>query len=94
MAIEIKQPDLFGGESRLVMPSRSPYANFRLVRRYIRATGKANCSNCVHSCQLDYHDKTYRKCELMGDSRSPNTDVSRRMVCNAYKFKESAVTVA
>lgn len=85
MADGILQPDLFGGESLVVHGSRSWIQDFKVSKQYRKATGKENCGNCKYSFRRD----RYRKCEFLGDTCSPNTDVSMRKVCNAYEKRIS-----
>jgi hypothetical protein len=84
MLADVLQPDLFGGESRIIEPSASPYKDFKIYRNYRKATGKENCSNCEYSLI----NNKWRKCNLMGASNSQNTDVSRNKVCNAHRWKK------
>jgi hypothetical protein len=75
------QPDLFGGESRVikVRASKKDLLNYR------KAEGKENCSNCKRSFMVEGGNKNYRKCELIGNSASEATDVSRMCVCGRYE---------
>jgi hypothetical protein len=82
--MEITQPDLFGGDTLVVEPKRSPYANWRTDALYRRAEDRKNCGNCNHSYMTRNGARRYRKCQLLGVSHSPATDVSNRFVCNHW----------
>lgn len=79
------QPDLFGGESRVV----GSRASKKELLNYRKADGKENCSNCKHSYLVKGNTKLYRKCELIGNSASEATDVSRMCVCGRYERRLS-----
>lgn len=77
----ITQPDLFGGESRVI----SGRASRKDLIGYTKATGKQNCSNCGNSYMLEGNTKNYRKCKIIGESASESTDVSRNKVCCKWR---------
>lgn len=88
MAVDIRQTNLFGGDDPAVDPpnTSSYYARWRLEHLYRAADGEENCGNCGRGYQARYHDKRYRKCALLGDSRSSASDVSRRCVCACWVY--------
>lgn len=81
----VKHPDLFGGETPVIKPTRSPYQEFKRVNRYRKAEGDENCGNCGYSFQRGHGRKKWRKCRLMGCSFSVATDVSYRKVCDKWQ---------
>ena len=82
---EITQPDLFGGETRVVTGKKSYYQERRLKMNYRRATEKnKNCSTCNMSFMRFGGRHYYRKCKIIGCSASTATDVSRNYVCNEF----------
>lgn len=78
-------PDLFGGESKIVMPEHSPYRAFRQRNNYRKCEGKKSCRTCKYGEVWEGNTKKYRKCVLMGVSQSAATDVSQRCVCNRWE---------
>jgi hypothetical protein len=94
MNFGIMQPDLFGGETAVIVPGNSPYKIFRISANYRKRNLEEQvcgrfCLTCCHIMRIEYHDKAYHKCELMGDSRGPASDINRYCVCN--KWEESKV---
>jgi hypothetical protein len=87
MIVTVLAPDLFGGETGMVVSAgrQSSYQAFKARNCYRPATGGCNCGTCKIGYQNELHDKRHRKCTLLGESHSPATDVSRRMVCNLYQ---------
>lgn len=56
---------------------------------YREATDKQKqCRYCTHYVQVSYHDKTYRKCELIGYSHSTATDIRAKDTCNNWSIRE------
>jgi len=75
---------LFGDEIPEVDPSRTlirkrlgPY-NYRPRFDVARC-----CGTCSHHF-MRKANKTYHKCELLGDSAAPSTDIRVRWVCDAW----------
>ena len=82
-------PDLFGGETSIVESGQhSPYKRFRMYQNYRNRTEPhKTCETCVHSFMQDGGSHRYRKCELIGTSHGPGTDVSKNKVCNKWEGK-------
>jgi hypothetical protein len=77
---EVTGPDLFGGDTKIVDPAKSPYTRFKQEKNYRTADGHENCGNCFFGCKVN----KYKKCHLMGVSASMMSDVSGKKVCNAW----------
>jgi hypothetical protein len=85
--MEIKQIDIFGGESKPVLPpnkkGRKPYEKMQSI--YGITQGKI-CKTCKHCVRLYYHGRTYFKCELWHNSNSATTDIRLKDVaCGKYE---------
>lgn len=78
----MNQPDLFGGETRVVESGR---VSRKSLIGYHRAIGEENCSTCDNSFIVKGNTKNYRKCKILGDSASESTDVSRNFICCKFK---------
>ena len=52
---------------------------------YRLSSGERKCKNCVSKCRLNYHDKTYYKCERIGFSNSEATDIRLKNVCDYWE---------
>ncbi len=89
MSEEKTNPDLFGGESRIVSSSRpGTYADALKKRNYRKQEfgNPYRCKNCKHFIRKEYA-KRYFKCELLGDTRSEATDIKANNVCDLYEKK-------
>ena len=75
-------PDLFGGETPIRVTGRSTP---KIDMGYTRAYDDKNCGNCKHGWVKNFHDKYYRKCDLLGCTNGKGTDVSRNFVCKKHE---------
>lgn len=86
MPMALLQPDLFGGETRVVGTASSPYMNFRLHNNYRKADPDSpSCRTCRWSFRQNGGSKNYAKCGLMGASHSTATDISFKFTCNKWE---------
>ena len=84
-------PDLFGGESPLRDPVRSPYQKKKSELGYRLARPmEPTCKTCVHRIHKNMNDKTYYKCALIGDSNNFSTDIRLKNTCNIHTHKVEA----
>ena len=69
--------------------NNSRYQLFKQRHNYMKATYKAiSCKTCDHHFRLEYHNKYYHKCELLGISNSEATDIRVSSVCNRWEKDE------
>ena len=67
----------------------SPYQRFKQRWQYRQSDNKdRRCKNCKYHHRLEYHNKYYHKCELLGISHSEATDVRVSCVCNRFEVIE------
>lgn len=79
-------PDLFGGETPIVVPSKSPIQDMKKRMKYRKAEpGEPRCKTCAHCMKISYHGKNYYKCELIGDSRGTATDIRLSDTCKHHE---------
>jgi len=82
-------PDIFGGKTAMVEPEQvrpaSRYMYFRLRNDYRDGTKEQRCATCKHSIQIRFYTKRYRKCNLMGLSRSSASDIRAGGVCDRWE---------
>lgn len=81
---EILQPDLFGGESRVLSKTISEYQKFKAFNHYRKAESKERCKVCKYSGYVQYANRYY-KCSLLGFSSSPATDIRVNNVCDKFE---------
>lgn len=82
----MKALDLFGDMTE-TEPNRSDssYQRFKIQNHYRDAEDKkVSCKTCNHSRRMNYHNKNYYKCLLIGISHSEATDIKLKMVCNKF----------
>lgn len=80
--------DLFGEEVAEFEPRKgtSPYIQFKGWYNYRLSDSKdVRCKNCEHLLRQHHHDKKYKKCVLMGVSRSSATDIKVGHVCDKWQ---------
>ncbi len=83
------QYNLFGEEYAVGIAKKklpkSIYQIFKHENHYRESTDLKKCSRCKTFNVLDYHDKIYFKCSLLGISHSSATDISSNCVCDRYQ---------
>ena len=82
--------DLFGNQVEPVPPKAKHLGirqQWKLDNNY-RKGDTATCKDCLHLRKYEYHDKTYYKCVLLGESHSTATDIRVSYVCNEHKESE------
>jgi hypothetical protein len=57
--------------------------NFRKAAR-----AGISCRTCGHLCKSEYYDKTYYKCELLGISHGPATDIRLSNLCDLWEGRK------
>lgn len=63
----------------------SPYLQRKRTMNYRKSDDPLiRCKNCLYCFRIDYHDKTYYKCRLIGESSSEATDIRISGVCNRF----------
>jgi len=84
--------NLFGEEheipeiTKATRANESKYQKYRRVYDYRKSLdADRKCKFCKRSIRTHFHDKTYRKCELLGISNSEATDINANYVCNNFK---------
>jgi len=82
-------PDLFGGETPIVK-SNGEFKS-KLESMVVRKAGRFDpkCKNCTHFIRKGFHNKTYFKCALIGDTSSSATDIQAGYTCKKFTPKES-----
>ena len=65
----------------------SEYQKFKRINHYRKSEDKIiRCDNCENICVNTYStDKYWYKCNLMGISQSPATDIRLSYVCDLFK---------
>ncbi len=86
----MNHPDLFTGESKVIDKAKEAKASAYMIwkKRFNYRKSDSNverCKNCIHHADGMYHGKTYHKCELLGISHSPATDIRISSVCNNWE---------
>lgn len=65
---------------------KSQYQEFKVMNGYsIHSQNK--CRDCKHLYIMNYHDKKYFKCQLMGISHSEATDIRLSYGCKKFEKK-------
>ena len=69
------------------LPSKlSKYQVFKIQHHYRYASEKfVCCGKCENHIRGEYHDKIYHKCDLLGCSHGPATDIRVSKVCDLFK---------
>ena len=69
----------------------NPYQRLKQQMHYRKANvlkGEMYCKYCKHCLKMDYHNKIYYKCELIGVSNSEATDIRVKNTCDMFNKKE------
>lgn len=77
--------DLFGNEydeNQNLPKSRKIKDRYGYIAK---STNEQKCKNCNHLMRKEYHNKVYYKCENLGDSQGPATDIRLSGFCRLYK---------
>jgi hypothetical protein len=77
--------NLFGEEVEIQDKTNSPYIKWKRENNYRESRNDRKCKNCDHLIKKDYHNKTYYKCELLGHSFGPATDIRLKNVCKRHE---------
>ena len=84
----MKNLDLFGGETESGTLNEfryeSHYQRFKRVNNYRKSVSADKCKSCISHRSYNYHDKTYHKCVLIGESHSTATDIQISSVCDKF----------
>lgn len=85
-----KALDLFGNMTEMESKNiSSPYLRFKNHNRYrLSENTESNCKNCNHCRRMEYHNKNYYKCILMGISHSTATDIKLKNVCDKFMISQ------
>ena len=87
----MKALNLFGEMQEVeVTPKvhQSPYQLIKAQNKYRLAENKEqSCRRCIHRVPIEFHNKNYHKCEMIGDSRSEATDIRLKNTCNKFMKK-------
>jgi len=81
-----KSLNLFG-DMQEIDPSNEPkskYQRFKSMNHYRESDGLERCTYCDNCIKMEYHNKNYYKCELMGVSHSEASDIRLKMVCDKF----------
>lgn len=82
-----KSLNLFGEMQEVdpVSEPKSKYQRFKSMYHYREGVkGYERCLICNHCLKMEYHNKNYYKCELMGVSHSEASDIRLKMVCDKF----------
>lgn len=82
----MKNFDLFGGETEKGRQTLLNKAGYRKATLEEKNAGTV-CGVCAYSIRKKW-DKTYYKCELIGDSNAPTTDIRLSGTCPKFKKEE------
>ena len=78
-------PDLFGGETEIVEPEYGKIKKLKNSMGYRKANpGESQCKDCIYFNRKEFHGRTYRKCELIGDSQCDATDIMASGTCRKF----------
>ncbi len=77
--------DLFGNVHDMELKGESQYQNFRRVNGYRKTSKENRCKNCQHGFKVNFYERLYFKCDLMGVSYSSATDIRMNSVCNVWE---------
>jgi len=84
--------NLFGELVDYPVDQRNPskYDRWKASVNYRASKGDKSirCKNCVHLIKKVY-SKTYYKCELMGNTNGPASDIRVNCVCDKFRKEET-----
>ena len=85
-----KSLNLFGDMQEMEPPNepKSKYQRFKSMNHYQVSDNVESCKSCAHCLKMEYHNKNYYKCELMGVSHSEASDIRLKMVCDKWSKAE------
>lgn len=63
----------------------SEYQLFKIVNNYRKSKSKERCKVCKHCGYVQYAN-SYYKCDLLGLSSSPATDIRVNNVCDKFEI--------
>lgn len=81
-----KQRDLFGNEYDLSdVLKKGPVQNLKNHLKYRKSESKEKrCKTCLF-CYSKQYSKKYYKCEKIGNSNGPATDIALSYICDLWK---------
>ena len=84
---EMKQIDIFGNEYVPLPPEPKKGRKKYKSMQYLHGITEGKmCKTCRHCLGIDYHARTYYKCELWILSHSPATDIRlKNKACGKYE---------
>jgi len=65
----------------------SKYQAWKIRNNYIKSTGHQKCKNCKFLVNKNCNGKHYYKCELLGKSSGPATDIRIGHVCMLHSYE-------
>jgi hypothetical protein len=78
--------DFWGNEIKEQEPIRSKYQAWKKEHNFKKASNAdISCRTCNHCCRSEYHNKNYYKCELLGISHGPATDIRLSNLCDLWE---------
>ena len=88
--IMAKTLNLFGDMQEIdpVSEPKSKYQRFKSMYHYRESIGAERCKNCINCIVINYHNKNYYKCEIMGISNSEASDIRIKMICDRWRLKD------
>ena len=90
----MKIKNLFG--ELVEYPENRHRSQYQLIKRFnnyrLSNDNDVRCKNCVSHVAIEYHDKTYHKCLLIGVSNSEATDIRISHVCDKWRPNEDEKT--
>ena len=67
----------------------SKYQEWKKENNFRKANEtEISCRTCKNLCYYDYHNKRYYKCEYLGFSHGPATDIRLSNLCDLWKEEE------
>lgn len=83
---ELKNLDLFGGDTRVIKPSKCDPAwrIFRTRNHYRKGAKPSRCKDCKQ-LHVNSYSKNYYKCQLQGVTGNPATDIRVGNTCDKWE---------
>lgn len=81
--------DLFGGDTPVPDKKNesheSKYQKFKKRNHYTESyNSEIRCKTCPNHITIEYHDRYYHKCKLIGNTMCVATDIRINHVCNLH----------
>ena len=82
--------NLFGNPMEEIKDPKKPISTYQKIKydnNFQKKSPHKNkmCYLCSSYKSYEYHNKIYRKCKLIGISKSNATDINKNSFCNKFK---------